>query len=743
MDNKYIKIDLHIHTPSSSCYDGNGKGNDIYNKIIETAHENGLRIIAITDHNTVEGYEHIVQMREQIKTDYQVLMRYNKIDESDSDNPLNYLKKKNKAFNELLILPGVELTVNPGVHIIVIASPDNLDILKQIIAEIGYTDSNRGKDSGLGINTDVHTLLNNPLLENCIVMAPHIDSDKGIYNELKGDYRASIFKNTKLMCVTCNNPNQKKKIHELLTNEPLYKRETPIAFLDASDSHCINDIGNKYSLIKKSTFDYNGVYQAILEPEKNIKPPEILTEIEEIIESGVYTVFERYSEDTIKEISKHMCAQLNVYGKSTIVLGISEKPQLTCHGVSIIDEDLPSFIRKIDISLSSAAKSLSIMYRTEMLGNGYNVIILRARALSPYLWYLSNNEETYYCENKKIKKASILDIEQIAIQKVIDSMKPLEENNNRLIDKTVNVLDTIRNPVSQYEIMVKISRNASNIKHIVKVEHMKEKPLDKPLEANLKGGFILGKPYGDVYYLEDGLLPLTPHYDDTYLRCSCPCVTSLDISPDSDSKKYNGPKMLVAKQGSVLIAEGQSWSIEHTISDILLLNLNKKTENQYSIYGLLGWFKSSIFIWYIRAKYNSTSFYPPHIYRNTIVPNLAELTLGGVVEEKVKNIIFLEKEFLHNAEMTINDCKSSKNHVNCPWINSAQEADVHPCEDIDNCTLDDITDQHNNAVREIAQDIDQIFFTALEINDDEIKVISDNITSYGIYNFVKNHNVMS
>ena len=60
MDKRDIyKAELHIHTPASKCYKG-GKELTEYIKIVERAYELGLKIIAITDHNSIEGYKTIL-----------------------------------------------------------------------------------------------------------------------------------------------------------------------------------------------------------------------------------------------------------------------------------------------------------------------------------------------------------------------------------------------------------------------------------------------------------------------------------------------------------------------------------------------------------------------------------------------------------------------------------------------------------------------------------------------------------
>ena len=62
MDQRNVyKAELHIHTPASKCYKGCKDSNE-YIKIIERAYELGLNIIAITDHNSIEGYKTIIQL---------------------------------------------------------------------------------------------------------------------------------------------------------------------------------------------------------------------------------------------------------------------------------------------------------------------------------------------------------------------------------------------------------------------------------------------------------------------------------------------------------------------------------------------------------------------------------------------------------------------------------------------------------------------------------------------------------
>ena len=65
MDIDFVKIDLHIHTPASRCYKG-AKDDDEYLKILENAIRQELKVIAITDHNTIEGYTKLQTIKDDL-----------------------------------------------------------------------------------------------------------------------------------------------------------------------------------------------------------------------------------------------------------------------------------------------------------------------------------------------------------------------------------------------------------------------------------------------------------------------------------------------------------------------------------------------------------------------------------------------------------------------------------------------------------------------------------------------------
>ncbi|HHV36008.1 MAG TPA: hypothetical protein GXX59_10645, partial [Syntrophomonadaceae bacterium] len=58
---EFVAVDFHVHTPSSTCYKGE-KTDDEYLEILRRYSEKEVRVIAITDHNSIRGYKKILEI---------------------------------------------------------------------------------------------------------------------------------------------------------------------------------------------------------------------------------------------------------------------------------------------------------------------------------------------------------------------------------------------------------------------------------------------------------------------------------------------------------------------------------------------------------------------------------------------------------------------------------------------------------------------------------------------------------
>ncbi|HEX6608125.1 MAG TPA: RNA-binding domain-containing protein, partial [Chloroflexia bacterium] len=108
----WVRVDMHLHTPASSDY---RDPDATYLKILQKAEERGLDIIALTDHNSVQGY---AQMLREIET-LELLERLGRLNEQEAHDLAEYRRLR----ETLLVLPGFEFTATFGFHILGIFPP--------------------------------------------------------------------------------------------------------------------------------------------------------------------------------------------------------------------------------------------------------------------------------------------------------------------------------------------------------------------------------------------------------------------------------------------------------------------------------------------------------------------------------------------------------------------------------------------------------------------------------------------
>ena len=118
MESDFVKVDLHIHTPASSCYEGKKSG-DEYLRILRQAKARELKVISFTDHNSIEGYKELLKLKERMISEKRSLSSIT--DSKQAKSRLQILENDLKIFDNILISPGIEFEV--FAHIL-IKNPD-------------------------------------------------------------------------------------------------------------------------------------------------------------------------------------------------------------------------------------------------------------------------------------------------------------------------------------------------------------------------------------------------------------------------------------------------------------------------------------------------------------------------------------------------------------------------------------------------------------------------------------------
>ena len=222
-------LDLHVHTPASHDYVKVNEENDQtteYKLLLEKIASSGVDIVAITDHNNINGYEAIQQ-----------------IIQSDED-----IEKK---LSNKLILPGIEIDCY-GNHFLVIFD-NNIDTekIKSFIYICGLKNSDNEEQSADRVTPLL--LCEEAYKLNGIVMLAHADAKKGFMQsyfkskdeikeieefELIGQTVQNVLRSKSLLGISLNNLKNVETCESLLHNWGIENRK----IIQSSDSHSSLDM---------------------------------------------------------------------------------------------------------------------------------------------------------------------------------------------------------------------------------------------------------------------------------------------------------------------------------------------------------------------------------------------------------------------------------------------------------------------------------------------------------------------
>ncbi len=164
-------MDLHLHTPASADWQEPGV---TYLEWLQKAESKGLDIVAITDHNTVEG---IARLRDEIE-------RLTWLEANDRLRPQERrdLDEYRRIGDKILVLPGFEFTAMFGFHILAIFPPETtLRKLEMLLLRLNVPEPRIAEGSTeVGASTDVLTAYRLIREAGGLVIAAHANSTHGV-----------------------------------------------------------------------------------------------------------------------------------------------------------------------------------------------------------------------------------------------------------------------------------------------------------------------------------------------------------------------------------------------------------------------------------------------------------------------------------------------------------------------------------------------------------------------------------
>lgn len=708
MDNDFYKVDLHIHTPASSCYKGE-KTDEEYLRILEKAKTKKLKVIAITDHNTIEGYKKILKIKSDL-----LLKKVNLNSITDSKQAkleIEEVKNKLILFDNLLILPGIEFEVRNNVHMLIIFNPDTpVNTIERFLYEGGYNEISFGKEEPLALaNWDVIELYNNSKKYDCIVMDAHTDVGKGMFKVIpSGSYRANCFKSDCLQAICYRSEKQKNKLADILKNSKEYKRNTPVAFVKFSDSHCLVEMGTYVTWFKLDKINFDNIKLALNNPTEKISTevPSLNKILDRIFKEEITFGITNFSDENKKSFTQAICALNNSKGGYCLIGADSNNNKI---GISFECKSKEQEKKKIEKYLKEIFECM------KEIGNNYsfknipmisaypiqnNKVILSIKInKSDELISIKDEGIIYSIHKNKITKLSANEVQKLIEERTINYLK---EKIQSKIDKIQSECSMVLNTFYSIKIIKSFESNSIRLSSFIHepliMESIKINKDDKIKLQNSIKKYTNGIIRGNIISYNHNL---KARLESAYLRYSAP-LHYLKIK----QKITNGEFINILPDGQVFYSNKGYPFYSDSIPYILKIqSLDKKYLSNMFITCFL---KSSFWLWYALNKFSNFDFHLQKIFKCILLPkinpNPETKKVIELIENDFKKIIELEKIFLINS----NKIKGLKKFKL-------------------------IATTHNKTIDELAYNIDKSIYKLCRLSDDDIRIIENYLKNNNIY----------
>lgn len=611
MEPSFVKIDLHIHTPASKDYRGRKNDRDEYLSIVRQAKQAGLQVIALTDHNSLAGYWTLMEIKSSLMSQRSALSTIT--DSRQSKAKLTKVEEELALFEKILILPGIELEVRNGIHVLVVFSDSvSRDILDKFLIDGGFTKDQMGEASPTKLcKWDIIDLFEVTEKLDCLVIDAHTDSDKGMFKTLPaGTLRADCFRSPRLNAVCYGNEGQMAKLRAMLETAREYKRPAPLAFVRFSDAHRVEEVGSCFTWVKLDRVEFSCIRSAFSNPSEfvSVEEPSLSKILVELLGkknsfgipdlSGTNNVlFERY-----------LCALANSFD-GFILLGVSENKRLAAIDIGknpnkervdgLVDE-MTKHIRMIEVSLRLRATIYPL--------SGNRLVISVHVRKGSTLASIKGDGAIYAIKDAKLATLSGAEIEELIEDRVVDEI-------GTRIGKRIAEVEAdcrlIKNLFSTMPLLREFERRSVPFTFEAKIREslrMSEEDAGKMKKLN-------GVSIGNVSFLAD--VPQLPRFAYAYLRYSLPVFTKLP--------------------------------------GILYRTIHRQPGSSYGLKFLTCFLKSSLLLWYCMNRFNNADIAADAVFYRLRLPRPKtsddrQLELIARVEGHFDEIVKHERSYLASVQ---------------------------------------------------------------------------------------------
>jgi hypothetical protein len=215
---------------------------EAYNSaIVSACKDNGIEVIAITDHYQVRTAERLREAAHRAS---------------------------------IAVFPGFEAVTKDGVHLLCLFDPAReLASLERILGDCGIHDDSRSSPTG---KYDATEMLIESRKWGALCIAAHVASAGGLLSTLSGQSRINAWQSPLLLACSLPAPPSEApdNVRPILENKnPEHRRERAMAVVNAQDVSCPEDVAKPAAScsIKMSAISIEGLRQALLDPRSRIR----------------------------------------------------------------------------------------------------------------------------------------------------------------------------------------------------------------------------------------------------------------------------------------------------------------------------------------------------------------------------------------------------------------------------------------------------------------------------------------
>ena len=532
---EFFKVDMHVHTPASKNdykVDNEFYENTTLDKLKKIAIEKGL----FTYENIDEAIEKLIIDEEKMitnkdknkdllkdklmallivneaykfkKLDLMVITDHNTVEwyENIRNALIEYTRKFRTETRIMYILPGVEITCFSGTHVIAILDP-NEDTYKSQWNYIKYELVDRSVHSKTAkpkifTNKSEMDVIYTIRKAGGIVYVPHIDNNaagmkiKDMLDAVSGISKAQLFTSPYVQAIGLRNYDRHKTVVEniLKDRKNPYYRSSPLAYLQDSDAHNIDDIGKCYMYIKMEKPSFKSLKFALEDPDIRVrKEIEERKNIPQII--GVVTRGGFLSKETVKRSYYPFSDQLNCIiggrgtGKSTLINCIKN-----CLEQRVSTIEFRNFMGEFEdifIYLNNGKNNFCVYCKPQIINDSYtNTEVRRYKDTNiNALMDISNWIKVYKITEKTCRVLSDEDkfetlrsfyidfYEQAEIMKIGENNEYILNLLNKIIERQgiVDGFNKKKQDISKVENKIGILTDKKTVKDIKVVENLLKK----------------------------------------------------------------------------------------------------------------------------------------------------------------------------------------------------------------------------------------------------------------------------